>query len=235
MQVQLQLKRYCTTLYKKRVDVDCYLRTNGNPIDATINCLKELNEKIINIKISDVAITGSGREVVSVFLGNSKTFNEILAHARAATEELPEVDTVFEIGGQDSKYVYLLNGIPIDYVMNEGCSAGTGSFLEESAAIDMKIPYTQISDNALRANEPISFGERCAAFINTDLRNAIQQGAKQEDVLAGLVYSIADNYISRLVNTRQIGKTVFFQGGVALNKAVAMAIAKRTKKKGCRS
>ena len=216
----------------KRVDSSCYLRTNGNPIEATIECLKALNhETTENIKIIDIAVTGSGREVVSVFLNNCKTFNEILAHARGAIEELPEVDTVFEIGGQDSKYVYMLNGIPVDYIMNEGCSAGTGSFLEESAAIDMQVPFTQISKIALKSDSPISFGERCAAFINTDLRNALQQGAQKEDVLAGLVYSIADNYISRLVNARQIGETIFFQGGVALNKAVALAMAKRTGKK----
>jgi predicted nucleotide-binding protein (sugar kinase/HSP70/actin superfamily) len=148
-----------------------------------------------------------------------------MAHARGAVEELPEVDTVFEIGGQDSKFISFLKGVPIDYAMNEGCSAGTGSFLEESASVDMGIGVEEISNIAMKSLEPIAFGERCAAFINTDLRNALQQGAKREDVVAGLVYSIAENYISRIIGPRQVGKNLLFLGGVALNRSVALAMA----------
>ncbi|HJO92947.1 MAG TPA: acyl-CoA dehydratase activase [Victivallales bacterium] len=215
------------------VDADCYLRTNGNPVEATKKCLTALIKAIGNktVNIIQASVTGSGREVVSVYLNNCHACNEILAHAKAAISELPEVDTVFEIGGQDSKYVSLINGTPVDYVMNDGCSAGTGSFLEETCAIDMNIPFTEISNCALKGKSPIVFGERCAAFINTDLRNALQQGAEINNVVAGLAYSIADNYISRLVNGRSIGDTIFFQGGVALNKSVALAIASRTDRK----
>ncbi|MCP4181671.1 MAG: hypothetical protein GY756_28225 [bacterium] len=215
------------------VDADCYLRTKGNPVEATKECLKSLNESIgkKEINIIQASVTGSGREVVSVYLNNCYSCNEILAHARAAVEELSDVDTVFEIGGQDSKYVSLIHGTPVDYVMNDGCSAGTGSFLEETCAIDMNIPFNEISECALEGQDPIVFGERCAAFINTDLRNALQQGAEINNVVAGLAYSIAENYISRLVNGRTIGRTIFFQGGVALNKSVALAIVSRTGKK----
>jgi predicted nucleotide-binding protein (sugar kinase/HSP70/actin superfamily) len=115
--------------------------------------------------------------------------------------------------------------------MNEGCSAGTGSFLEESASVDMGIPVEKISDIAIKSEHPIAFGERCAAFINTDLRNALQQGANPDDVVAGLVYSIADNYISRIVGPRKIGEKLLFLGGVALNKSVALAIAARSQRK----
>ena len=209
-----------------------YLRTLGNPILATKQCLIELLEKVgeKSIKIIQSGVTGSAREMVSVYLENCRSFNEILAHARAATEEVPDVDTVFEIGGQDSKFISFLKGVPIDYAMNEGCSAGTGSFLEESASIDMGIAVEKISDIAEKSNHPIAFGERCAAFINTDLRNALQQGANPEDVVAGLVYSIADNYISRIVGPRQIGENLLFLGGVALNKSVALAIAARSQR-----
>ncbi|NVM19890.1 MAG: hypothetical protein HWN80_19475 [Candidatus Lokiarchaeota archaeon] len=209
------------------IGASVYLRTLGNPILATKNCLKKIKEQIGDntIKIIQSGVTGSAREMVSVYLNNCRSFNEILAHARAATEELPNVDTVFEIGGQDSKFISFLKSVPIDYAMNEGCSAGTGSFLEESASVDMGIAVEEISDIAIKSTQPIAFGERCAAFINTDLRNALQQGAKTEDVIAGLVYSIADNYISRIVGPRQIGETLLFLGGVALNKSVALAIA----------
>ncbi|MFW9873763.1 MAG: acyl-CoA dehydratase activase, partial [Candidatus Thorarchaeota archaeon] len=210
-----------------------YLRTLGNPILATKNCieglLKQLGNK--NVRIIQCGVTGSAREMVSVYLDNCQSFNEILAHARAAIEEVPDVDTVFEMGGQDSKFISFLKGVPIDYAMNEGCSAGTGSFLEESASVDMGIGVEEISKIAMKSLEPIAFGERCAAFINTDLRNALQQGAKQEDVVAGLVYSIAENYVSRIIGSRQVGKNLLFLGGVALNRSVALAIAAYLQKK----
>ncbi|MFX1389130.1 MAG: acyl-CoA dehydratase activase [Promethearchaeota archaeon] len=209
-----------------------YLRTLGNPILATKECLKKLIDQVgdNSIKLIQAGVTGSAREMVSVYIDNCQSFNEILAHARSATEELPDVDTVFEIGGQDSKFISFLKGVPIDYAMNEGCSAGTGSFLEESASVDMGIKVEEISELALKSTQPIVFGERCAAFINTDLRNALQQGANPEDVIAGLVYSIADNYISRIVGPRQIGENLLFLGGVALNKSVALAIAARSQR-----
>ncbi|MBY8984805.1 MAG: hypothetical protein KGD65_07050 [Candidatus Lokiarchaeota archaeon] len=215
------------------IGASVYLRTLGNPILATKKCIKALVEQVgdSSIRLIQCGVTGSAREMVSVYLDNCRSFNEILAHARAATEELPEVATVFEIGGQDSKFISFLKGVPIDYAMNEGCSAGTGSFLEESASVDMGIAVEEISSIATKSTQPIAFGERCAAFINTDLRNALQQGAKVEDVVAGLVYSIADNYISRIVGPRQIGANLLFLGGVALNKSVALAIAARSQRR----
>jgi len=209
------------------VGASVYLRTLGNPVLATKQCIRGLLDQVgnKNVKVVQCGVTGSAREMVSVYLDNCRSFNEILAHARAAVEEVPNIDTVFEIGGQDSKFISFLKGVPIDYAMNEGCSAGTGSFLEESASVDMGIGVEEISNVAMKSLEPISFGERCAAFINTDLRNALQQGAKQEDVVAGLVYSIAENYISRIIGPRQVGKNLLFLGGVALNRSVALAIA----------
>jgi predicted CoA-substrate-specific enzyme activase len=215
------------------IGASIYLKTLGNPILATKNCIDELLKQVGDntIKLIQCGVTGSAREMVSVYLDNCRSFNEILAHARAATEEVSDVDTVFEIGGQDSKFISFLKGVPIDYAMNEGCSAGTGSFLEESASVDMGIQVEKISDMAIKSKHPIAFGERCAAFINTDLRNALQQGANPHDVVAGLVYSIADNYISRIVGPRQIGENILFLGGVALNKSVALAIAARSQRK----
>ena len=214
------------------IGASCYLRTLGNPIQAVKNCMEALSEQMGDgdATIICAAATGSAREMVSVYLENCLSFNEILAHARAAAHEMPEVDTVFEIGGQDSKYISFQNGVPVDYAMNEGCSAGTGSFLEESASVDMGVKVMDISPLAEQSQSPIAFGERCAAFINTDLRNALQQGACREDVVAGLVYAIADNYISRIVGPRHMGQKVLFLGGVALNKSVGLAMAARTRR-----
>lgn len=210
--------------------VGCYLRTHGNPVRASFECVAELDGQMagVSFRVVQAAVTGSGREMVSVYLDNCAVFNEILAHARAAREIVPDVDTLFEIGGQDAKFVALQAGIPIDYAMNDGCSAGTGSFLEEAAASDMQVSVEQIGPLALSSAHPISLGERCAAFINTEVRSALQQGVSREDVLAGLVYAIVENYLSRVVGARHIGQTIVLQGGVALNPAVAPAVAAMT-------
>ena len=209
------------------VGASCYLRTHGNPVAATKQCLRNLIDQIDGrpVRIVQAATTGSGRKITSVYLNNCLNFNEIMAHARAAAHEVPDVDTLFEIGGQDAKYISFQKGIPMDYAMNEGCSAGTGSFLEEAASVDMGIEVERISALAQESHSPLAFGERCAAFINTDLRNALQQGAGRKNVVAGLVYSIARNYLSRIVGVRQIGERLLFQGGVALNRSVAQALA----------
>lgn len=215
---------------------DCYLRTHGNPVRATHECLLELKKRLAetglspsnNFRILQAAVTGSGRDLVSVYLDNCLSFNEILAHARAAREAAPEVDTLFELGGQDAKFVALESGIPVDYSMNDGCSAGTGSFLEEAAASDMQVPIQEIGAAALSGAQPTAFGERCAAFINSEVRSALQQGVPHADVLAGLVYAITDNYLARVVGARRIGQTILLQGGVALNSALAPAVAART-------
>jgi len=210
-----------------RMVAKCYLRTHGNPVQATFECLAELERQVGGVahRVIQAAVTGSGREIVSIYLDNCMVFNEILAHARAAREFAPEVDTLCEIGGQDAKFVALQAGVPVDYTMNDGCSAGTGSFLEESAAADMQVPIEQLGPLALSSTAPVAFGERCAAFINSDVRSALQQGVPRADVLAGLVYAIVENYLSRVVGSRQIGRTVVLQGGVALNPAVAPAVA----------
>ena len=210
-----------------RIAARCYLRTHGNPVQAAFDCIAELARQAAGVphRVVQAAVTGSGREIVSIYLDNCTVFNEILAHARAVREFAPDVDTLFEIGGQDAKFVALQAGIPVDYSMNDGCSAGTGSFLEEAAASDMEVPIEQLGPLALSSTAPIAFGERCAAFINTEVRSALQQGVPRADVLAGLVYAIVENYLSRVVGSRQIGRAVVLQGGVALNPAMAPAVA----------
>jgi predicted CoA-substrate-specific enzyme activase len=216
-----------------RIAARCYLRTHGNPVQAAFECIADLERRIAGVshRVVQAAVTGSGREIVSIYLDNCTVFNEILAHARAARELAPDVDTLLEIGGQDAKFVALQAGIPVDYSMNDGCSAGTGSFLEEAAASDMQVAVEQFGPLALSSAAPIAFGERCAAFINSEVRSALQQGVPRADVLAGLVYAIVENYLSRVAGARQIGRTVLLQGGVALNPAVAPAVAALTGRK----
>jgi activator of 2-hydroxyglutaryl-CoA dehydratase len=175
-------------------------------VQATFECIAQLERLVTGIphRVVQAAVTGSGREVVSIYLDNCASFNEILTHARAARERVPQVDTLFEIVGQDAKFVALQAGIPVDYSMNDGCSAGTGSFLEEAAASDMQVPIQQLGALALSSTRPIAFGERCAAFISSEVRSALQQGVSRADVLAGLIYAIVENYLSRVVGARQM-------------------------------
>ncbi|HDQ03186.1 MAG TPA: activase [Deltaproteobacteria bacterium] len=214
------------------VTASFYGRTHGDPVAALKICLREIKNQVqsdigdASINITLASTTGSSREILGVFLETPAVYNEIIAHAVGTTFYREEIDTIFEIGGQDAKYVFLKNKVPIDYAMNEACSAGTGSFLEESAQGDLNIARAEeIGDIAIAAQAPLKFGEHCSAFINSDIRNAIQQGASREDITAGIVTSIVSNYLNRVVGNRTIGKNIVLQGGVAKNKAVPLAFA----------
>jgi predicted CoA-substrate-specific enzyme activase len=202
-----------------------YLRTRGDPVAAARECLHALANQVGNRPVGLVGTTGSARELLGAYLGTAHVYNEISAHAAGAAHFDPEVDTIFEIGGQDSKYILLRNGVPVDYAMNNACSAGTGSFLEESAQGDLGLAVADIAGIALNASAPVHFKATCAAFINSDIRIAQQQGRSRDDIVAGLVYAIAGNYVTRVKGPRVMGKKVFLQGGVALNRAVGHAFA----------
>jgi len=209
-----------------------YGRTHGDPVVALKKCLVEVKKQIKeqlgdeNINITIASTTGSSREILGVFLETPAVYNEIIAHAVGTTYFKEDIDTIFEIGGQDAKYVSLKNKVPIDYAMNEACSAGTGSFLEESAAGDLNIVNVEeIGDIAVQAKAPLKFGETCSAFINSDIRKAIQHGATREDITAGIITSIVANYLNRVVGNRSVGQNIVLQGGVAKNRAVPLAFA----------
>jgi predicted CoA-substrate-specific enzyme activase len=202
-----------------------YTRTRSDPVAATRECLRAIAGEAGNLRIGLVGTTGSARELIGAYLGTAQVYNEISAHATGATHFDAEVDTIFEIGGQDAKYILLRNGVPIDYAMNNACSAGTGSFLEESAQGDLGITVSEIAGAALAAVSPVQLKATCAAFINSDIRIAFQQGQSRENIVAGLVYAIASNYLTKVKGPRVVGKKVFLQGGVALNRAVGHAFA----------
>ena len=181
------------------------------------------------MRIRGAATTGSGRYLTGDFIGADLVINEITAQATAAAVIDPEVDTIFEIGGQDSKYISLDGGVVVDFEMNHACAAGTGSFLEEQAerlGIDIKQAVRRAGPGA--ASAPIRLGERCTVFMESDLLSYQQQGAATEDLVAGLCYSIVSNYINRVVGHRRIGKRIFFQGGTAFNQGVVAAFEKVT-------
>lgn len=213
-----------------------YTRTNGNPEQAFKVCLDALLAQIKaatgadSVPVAGVATTGSSGEILSVLCGTPWFHNEIVAHAAGATHVCPDVDTIFEIGGQDAKFTSLRAGVAVDFNMNESCSAGTGSFIEEAARDDLGVAMEDISGLALAAENPPRFSDQCAAFANTDTRKAFQEGSSREDNLAGLIYSIVENYLSKVVGQRRVGDRILFQGGTSRNRAIACALAARTGK-----
>ncbi len=217
---------------QKRVLAKVYLMTAGQPLEAVRRGLKIVGEKVAGkVKICAAATTGSGRYLTGDFIGADIVINEITAQAAGAAIVNPQVDTIFEIGGQDSKYISLQNGVVVDFEMNHACAAGTGSFLEEQAQrLDINIDR-QFADLAFESKAPIKLGERCTVFMESDLLSYQQQDAKKSDLVAGLSYSIATNYLNRVVGRRKIGNNICFQGGTAYNKAVWAAFEKLTGKK----
>lgn len=204
-----------------------YLRTNGNPVEASRSCFRTLLERLagVAVEVVGIGVTGSGRHIAGLYSLTEGVINEIIAHAAAAAFFDPSVDTIFEIGGQDAKYTHLTNAVASDYAMNEACSAGTGSFLEESAHESFHLKAEEIAELALRGERPPNFNDQCAAFISSDIKNAIHEGVSREDILAGLVYSVCLNYINRVKGQRPVGDRVFMQGGVCYNAAVPLAMA----------
>ena len=204
-----------------------YLMTEGRPLEAVKRGLAEIGEEVgENVEIIGACTTGSGRYLTADFIGADIVRNEITAQAQAAISIDPEVDTVFEIGGQDSKYISIDNGVIVDFEMNKACAAGTGSFLEEQAerlGISIKEEFGAL---ALGSKRPVKMGERCTVFIESDVIHQQQRGAEREDIVSGLAYSIVQNYLNKVVADRRVGKKVFFQGGTAFNKGVVAAFEK---------
>ncbi|MFC1856120.1 acyl-CoA dehydratase activase, partial [Thermodesulfobacteriota bacterium] len=201
-----------------------YLRTAGRPIDAIKQGLKEVGAEIgANVNIKGACVTGSGRYLIGDIIGSDVIVNEITAQATAAAAIDSEVDTIFEIGGQDSKYISLKHGAVVDFEMNKVCAAGTGSFIEEqSEKLDISI-FNEFAELALSSKTPSKLGERCTVFIESDLVHQQQKGANRDELVAGLSYSIVTNYLNRVVGDRKIGDKIFFQGGVGFNHAVVAA------------
>ncbi|MBE3135023.1 MAG: CoA activase, partial [Acidobacteria bacterium] len=139
----------------------------------------------------------------------------------------PDVDTIFEIGGQDSKYISLSGGAVVDFTMNKVCAAGTGSFIEEqSERLGVGLKTGEFNLLALAADEPPAMGERCTVFIETDINRNQQRGVEVDDLCGGLCYSIVQNYLNRVVEEHPVGQVILFQGGTAYNRGVKAAFEK---------
>ena len=192
-----------------------YIWTEGNPINAVKNLVKTL--KIPDgYKLSGVGTTGSARKLIGLMLGANVVKNEIIAHAIGTLNFYPNVRTILEIGGQDSKIILLRNGIITDYAMNTLCAAGTGSFLS-SQAKRLGVDINNFGSLAVKAKNPVKIAARCTVFAESDLIHKAQLGYSKEDIIAGLCKSIVLNYLNNVGKGKKIEGPIVFQGGVSKN------------------
>ena len=206
-----------------------YLYTEGNPILASKRVIRELKNNIDLNKYNVVGVgtTGSARKLIGTILGANTIKNEITAHAIGAMSIYPNVKTIFEIGGQDSKIIIIDNGIVTDYAMNTLCAAGTGSFLS-SQAKRLGIPIENFGKIALTSDNPTKIAARCTVFAESDLVHKSQIGHKKEDIIAGLCEAVVNNYLNNVGKGKKIKPPIVFQGGVSKNIGVVNAFEKIT-------
>ncbi len=203
-----------------------YLWTEGNPTVAARKVADELHEQLqeggYDVEVMAVGTTGSARRLVGAILGATVVKNEITAHAVGTTHLHPDVRTILEIGGQDSKIICIDGGIATDYAMNTLCAAGTGSFLS-SQAHRLGVAVEEFGDIALTSQHPASIAARCTVFAESDLVHKIQVGYPREDIIAGLCKAVAVNYLNNVGKGKKIAAPVVFQGGVSKNVGVVKA------------
>ena len=200
-----------------------YIWTEGNPIKAVKEIIKYFKNNISNdIKIVGVGTTGSARRLIGSILNASIIKNEITAHAIGTLSKYPDIKTIIEIGGQDSKIILIENGIVIDYAMNSLCAAGTGAFLS-SQAKRLGIDVNNFGEIALTSNNPTPIAARCTVFAESDLVHKAQMGYNKNDIIAGLCKSVALNYLNNVAKGKNIATPIIFQGGVSKNIGVVKA------------
>lgn len=194
-----------------------YIWTEGNPTLAVRKVINILKEQVpSNYILKGVGTTGSARKLIGLMLDANVVKNEITAHAIGTLSFHPDVRTILEIGGQDSKIILIENGIISDYAMNTLCAAGTGSFLT-SQAKRLGIPIEEFGEIALSSSNPTKIAARCTVFAESDLVHKLQVGFPKEDIVAGLCKSIVLNYLNNVGKGKKIVGPIVFQGGVSKN------------------
>lgn len=209
-----------------------YIWTEGAPVDAVKKLIAILEGDFdkTEYKIVGTGTTGSARKLVGSILGATVIKNEITAHAVGTTSFYPDVRTILEIGGQDSKIILVENGVAVDYAMNTLCAAGTGAFLS-SQARRLGIEIEEIGEYALKSERPTSIAARCTVFAESDLVHKIQMGYPREDIIAGVCNAVVANYLSNVGKGKRIASPVVFQGGVSKNRGVVAAFEREL---GCK-
>jgi predicted CoA-substrate-specific enzyme activase len=210
---------------QNNIILEKYIWTEGNPIEATKKVVKELENQVNENKLTDVinivgvGTTGSARKLVGSMLDAQVVKNEITAHAVGTISIYPDVKTIFEIGGQDSKIIIIQNGIVVDYAMNTLCAAGTGAFLS-SQAQRLGVEIEQLGKIALGSKNPTKIAAKCTVFAESDLVHKAQIGHSKQDIMAGLCKAVVSNYLNNVGKGKNIQEKIVFQGGVSKNEGV---------------
>ena len=194
-----------------------YLRNHG-----LVETVKEAMEMMVSAsEIAGVGVTGSGRRFVGMFVGADLIKSEVLAHTVGTLSFYPNVRTLMDIGGEDSKLMTLSNGVLENFELNSICSAGTGSFLE-SIAGRMGIRIEDVGDIALSSRQRIDFPSKCGVFTQSAVVSRKNTGASKEDILMGVCRSLVANYLT-MAKGVQLKPPFVFQGATAKNKAIVAA------------
>jgi predicted CoA-substrate-specific enzyme activase len=213
-----------------------FLRNQGSPIEsvkagmANMRAHIEENEELQNYTIRSCGTTGSARYLTKAVVGGDLAKTEIIAHAVATQSMYPDVRTILEIGGQDSKIIILRDGIIVDFAMNSVCAAGTGSFLDHQAA-RLGIPIEDFGDYAIKSDKPVSIAGRCTVFAESDMIHKQNAGHPKKDIIAGLCDSLVRNYLNNLAKGKELAEPVVFQGGVSYNKGIVKAFERHLESK----
>ncbi|NDY71649.1 CoA activase [Desulfobacter hydrogenophilus] len=209
-----------------------YTQTASRPVEAVQRIFKACDhlmaEKKVVFRIQGCGTTGSGRRISGKIIGADLEPDEITAHATAAVNLHPDVDTIIEIGGQDAKFTLVKNGQVTSSVMNAVCAAGTGSFIEEQA-MRLNCPLSEYSHRAQGIAAPVS-SDRCTVFMERDINYFFAEGYGKNEILASVLHSVRDNYLTKVANIAQIGDRVVFQGATARNKALVAAFEQKLNK-----
>lgn len=199
-----------------------YLRTNGQPLESVKTGLKNLKDEMGKLRVLGVGATGSGRQLAGIITGADIIKNEITAHATATIFYYPDVRTIFEIGGQDSKIIIIRDQMVVDFAMNTVCAAGTGSFLDHQAE-RLKIPIEDFGKLALSSQKSVRIAGRCTVFAESDMIAKQQFGFSRADIIKGLCEALVRNYINNLGRGKTLEPPFVFQGGVAANQGIVAA------------
>ena len=201
-----------------------YLWTEGNPIGAVQKLINSLYEQVKDKDINVVCVgtTGSARYLIGKILDAGVVKNEITAHAIGTMNKVPDVRTIIEIGGQDSKIILIDKNVVVDYNMNTICAAGTGAFLS-SQAKRLGVNIEDFGSIALTSKNSPKLSARCSVFADSDLVHKLQMGYKKEDVIRGLCDAIVSNYLNNVAKGKKLYSPIVFQGGVSKNIGVKKA------------
>jgi len=219
--------KLCLIDSQERLVLDVYRRTEGEPIQATQKLFRAVmnsaQEHNLRLKVKGAATTGSGRNLIGNIIDADLIVNEISAHARGAIKAYPDVETVFEIGGQDAKFISIKDKRIVDANMNYVCAAGTGSFVEELAS-KLGFSVEELGKAALGTQPPFT-STRCTVFMEQDVFRLLQQGITRSEAAGAVMYSVIENYLEKVVGRRPVNtKRVYFQGATARNPGLIAAI-----------